>query len=264
MLVSGAFTDRTCTDTRLITGKRRVCPVVNTFAYLFNVQSFHATSRIRGASVAAKWASHTTKKLIVEHICPRPRIVQPKPLFSKSQRVFEIDRLVRLELYRALRPREESRAYFRRSGAGCPREKQYIALYVEKKGVLEDLRDTLSLRASARGCIRFTNSYKSTFKCLSNCCAGPRSPVGSKLRATWGIGSEKGYRAQARSRLDAGEPKLPRASLSGGNGMGDSLFITRTGRKSYPTKSKRDSGFLGTNRGAEPSAVSSLRSDTGI
>ena len=63
MLVSGALIDRTYTDTRLITGKRGVCPVVNTFAYLFHVQSFHATSRKRGASVAAKWASHSTKKL---------------------------------------------------------------------------------------------------------------------------------------------------------------------------------------------------------
>ena len=82
-----------------------------------------------------------TKKFIAEHIWPGPRIVQPNPLFPKSQRVFEIDRLIRLELYRALRPREESQAYFRRSGAGCPREKQYIALYVEKTGVLEDLQD---------------------------------------------------------------------------------------------------------------------------
>jgi hypothetical protein len=41
MLVSGALTDRTCTGTRLITRKREGCPVVNTFAYLFHVQSFH-------------------------------------------------------------------------------------------------------------------------------------------------------------------------------------------------------------------------------
>jgi len=63
MLVSGAFIDRTCTDTRLITGKSGVCPVVNTFAYLFHVQSFHTTSRKRGASVAAKWANHSNKKI---------------------------------------------------------------------------------------------------------------------------------------------------------------------------------------------------------
>ena len=127
-----------------------------------------------------------TKKFIAEHIWPGPRIVQPNPLFPKSQRVFEIDRLIHLELYRALRPREESRAYFRRSGARCPRQKQYTALYVQKKGVLEDLRDKLSLRASARGCIRFTNSHRSTFKCLSNRCAGPRSPGGVEIEGNMG------------------------------------------------------------------------------
>ena len=141
MLVSGAFIDRTCTHTRLITEKMEVCPVGNTFAYLFHVQSFTRLAENVALLLPPNGPITQTKKFIAEHIWPGPRIVQPNPLFPKSQRVFEIDRLIRLELYRALRPREESQAYFRRSGAGCPREKQYIALYVEKTGVLEDLQD---------------------------------------------------------------------------------------------------------------------------
>ena len=63
-----------------------------------------------------------------------------------------------------------------------------------------------------------------------------------------GIGSEKEYRAGPRSRLDGSEPILSRASFPGGNGVGDSLFITRTGSKSNRTKFELDSGFFGANR----------------
>jgi hypothetical protein len=66
------------------------------------------------------------------------------------------------------------------------------------------------------------------------------------VKATLRIGSEKEYRAGPRSRLDGRE--LSRASFSGGNGVGDFLFITRTG-KSCP-KSERDSGFFGTKSGS--------------
>jgi hypothetical protein len=119
-----------------------VCPVGNTFAYLFHVQSFTRLAE-NVALLLPKSASHSTKPFVVSHICPRQRIVQPLPLVPKSRRVFQIDQLVRVELYRVLRPCEESRTYFRRSGAHCPRQKQYTALYVQKKGVLEDLRDKL-------------------------------------------------------------------------------------------------------------------------
>jgi hypothetical protein len=77
------------------------------------------------------------------------------------------------------------------------------------------------------------------------------------------LGSEKEYRARTRSRLDGAEPTLSSASFSGGDGMGDSLFITRTGRQSCPAKSELDSGFFGTKRRAEPSAVSLIQSIPG-
>jgi hypothetical protein len=69
-------------------------------------------------------------------------------------------------LYRGLRPREEGRAHFRRNGARCPRQKQYIALYVQKKGVLEDFRDKLSASSIGMSCIRFTNPDKIDFDVL--------------------------------------------------------------------------------------------------
>jgi hypothetical protein len=47
---------------------------------------------------------------------------------------------------------KKGRAHFRRSGARCPRQKQYIALYVQKKGVLEDLLHSFYKLVQIRRC----------------------------------------------------------------------------------------------------------------
>lgn len=130
--------------------------------------------------------------------------------------------------------------------------------------MLENFRDILSAASIGKSCIRFTNANKIDFELFRQLVQDREVQVTSKLRATLGIGSEKEHRAGPRNCLDGSEPILSRVSFSGGNGVGNSLFVTRTGSKSNPAQSELDPGFYGANRGAEPSSLSSVRSDTRI
>jgi hypothetical protein len=86
-----------------------------------------------------------------------------------------------------------------------------------------------------------------------------------KLNATLGIGSERGYGAGARYRLDGRQAKQShRLAFSGGDDLGFSSFITRAGSERSPAKFKLDSRFFGTNRRTEPSPVSAPQSHAGI
>jgi hypothetical protein len=82
--------------------------------------------------------------------------------------------------------------YFRRSGAGCPREKQYIAPSVEKKGVLEDLRDKLSPSSVGKRLHSFSKLVQIDFQVLKEWLRRTAKFSRIEIEGDMGIGSEKG------------------------------------------------------------------------
>jgi hypothetical protein len=88
---------------------------------------------------------------------------------------------------------------------------------------------------------------------------------GLKLKATLGIGSERGCGTRACNRLDGRQAEQShRSAFAGSDDLAFSLFTTRAGSRSGPATSELDSRFFGANRGTEPSQLSAPRSDAGI